>query len=1588
MRTRPSPRTGRPVPDRPERPAPVGASLDRSVPTCGPQAHLTTGVAAVAPAGRTTTAGRAALATRAAPARRHSGRPSLYDPRFEHDACGVGFVADAGGRSRAAVLRLALAGLASLGHRGAFAADGESSDGAGVALPLERSVVAHLAPGLVRPGIVVTFLPRRAAAARRARAVVEAALATEGLAVAAWRRVPVDPSALGSEAAASRPVIEQALVERPTGLGEAAFEARLVLARRRAEATARREGLAGFAVPSASARTIVYKGLVAGSRLADFYPDLAAPLAVSYAIFHQRYATNTHPVWRLAQPFGYLAHNGEINTVRGNREQVRGRIGDRLPTALARRLVEVGPLLSPDGSDSLSLDEAIELLVLTGWRIETAMLAAIPEAQGLRRTAHPAAAAFARRVAGFLAPWDGPGAFVFADGRRVGAIVDRNGLRPAAFAVTADGLVALASEAGAVPLDETRVVRRGRLGPGEMLLVDPARGLVLEDAEAKAEALRPVAVEVDAARADEPAPDVATPRPARTRTPLPLRYLAGLDAEKARLDVRTMALEGKEPLWSMGDDTPLPGLARVDRPVSDHLRQAFAQVTNPAIDPERELVVMDLAVELGRRAPLLGGPPDDRRAGRRRAWSRTFHLERPIVTDGEALVAALAAAGRSVRVLDATWDPGAGEAGLGEALDRLASAAVAAARAGIEVVVLSDRRFGLERLPIPSVLAVGAVHTALTEAGLRGRTDIAAEAADVLDVHGLAMVLASGATVVCPWLAVELAAELAGSRGAEALTPQEAVANLVAAFSAGLRKTLARMGISTVASYVGGALFEVLELAPAVLARCFPSAPAWPGRIGFEDLARRQLRRLEAARAIPADDPRAKLVDPGFARFRGDGELHLFAPSVVGELQEVARTREEIDAALARLRAVKEHPPAVVRDGLRLRRARRPVPLEEVEPARSIVRRFVASAMSVGALSPEAHQAITIGIQRAGGAANTGEGGEDPAWYVPGPDGERHDARIKQVASARFGVTSQYLARADQIEIKIAQGSKPGEGGQLPGKKATAYIAALRRAQPGQSLISPPPHHDIYSIEDLAQLIADLRSINPWARIGVKLVATRGVGTIAAGVAKAGADYIHIAGHSGGTGASPLSSIKHVGAPWELGLAETHETLLRNDLRDRVVLRTDGGLQTGRDLLVAALLGAEEFGFGTAMLVAIGCDMARQCHLDTCPTGIATQREDLRAKFTGTPEQVERFVLAVAEDLRWELAAIGARSVGEVVGEARRFLRPGVAGRTLDVDGLVRLPRWPADPARRADPERARSVVVRPPASPLERRLVEELRVGGPRVREGLAITTADRSFGAELSGAMERGEIDARDGLIRLGLRGSAGQSFGAFTCAGVTLTLVGQANDYVGKGLGGGTIVLRPAALDGSGGRAGSAEADGDGGGPAHRPEAQAIVGNVCLYGATAGRLHVVGRAGMRFAIRNSGAEAVVEGIGPHGCEYMTGGTVVVLGPIGANFGAGMTGGRAFLYDPAGRHPALLNGASVGAVRLATAVHERSDGAALGADLRRLLEAHAEAGSPTAARLLAEGTLPLADFWLVEPVGAAAAAAEQPARSAAGGD
>ncbi len=1493
----------------------------------------------------------------------------LYDPRFEHDACGVGFVADAGGRSRHRVLPLTLTGLASLGHRGAFAADGESSDGAGVALPLEPALVRHLAPGFFgRPGVLMLFLPVDPDANLEARRLVETALRTEGLDPALWRDVPVDPDALGSQARGSMPAIAQVIVPAvgPTRL---AFERKLLLARRRMELAAAEAEVEAFAVASASSRTVVYKGLVSGERLGDFYLDLGAPnLSLSHANFHQRYATNTTPSWGLAQPFRLISHNGEINTVRGNREELRGRRA-RLGGVMGAQLAALGPLLTGQGSDSLSLDETLDLLLAAGWRLDAALLLAIPESTEMRGEAIPELDAFRRRTAGMLSPWDGPAAMVFSDGRRVGAMLDRNGLRPAAVTITHDGLVAVASEAGAVPITAAETAERLRLGPGEMLVVDPARRSIHRDVVAKLLAARSVGG--GARRASAPRTtffdDAAAALPDRT-TPRG-RWLAGLDAERQRLDIKTMALDAHEPLWSMGDDTPTPALSRLDRPVADHLRQSFAQVTNPAIDPERERIVMDMAVELGRRPQLLGRVP---------AQPRTLRLPSPFVVDLAALRRSFAGGRggprRRLRTLDATWDPAEGRLGLSAALGRLADEARLAAADGVELLITSDRAVaGGDRLPIPSVLAVGAVHTALTDAGLRGEIDLLVDASDILDVHAAAMALASGAGAVVPWLAIELAAELAGSRGGETLSAVDTITNLVRALEKGLRKVLARMGISAVASYAGGQFFEILELAPEVTVRCFPAAPAWPGTVDFAAIADRQLRRMEAASKLPSGD---RLPDPGFVRFRADGEHHFYAPTIVKAVQTLSGAIEAEAPAdmpprdpLAAYRESLSRSAATVRDHLELRSRDAPIPLDEVEPAAPILRRFVGAAMSLGALSPEAHQALTIGLRRIGAASNSGEGGEDPAWYDDGPDGIRHDTAIKQVASARFGVTATYLSRAEQLEIKIAQGSKPGEGGQLPAKKVTPLIAALRKAQPGQSLISPPPHHDIYSIEDLAQLIADLRAINPGARIGLKLVAALGIGTIAAGVAKAGADYIMVSGHAGGTGASPLSSIKHAGIPWELGLAEVHQVLMRNGLRDRVALRTDGGFQTGRDVLVAALLGAEEYGFGTAALVALGCDMARQCHLDTCPTGIATQREDLRAKFTGMPDHVERFFRAIAEDVRQELALLGKRSLAEVIGDPSLLVQAPEAIPTLDLARLLGAPAWRVPSTRRADPARSRLEVERAPASAVEARLAAsyahlphvhpdpaipslehaDCGVEHHSFEASSAITTADRSFGAHVSGLIER-KIVRRPVVWRL--EGSAGQSFGAFAGPSISLELIGQANDYVGKGLSGGVVVVRPEPE--------LLERAGD----------LAIAGNTCLYGATGGRLHVVGRAGMRFAVRNSGAITVVEGVGAHGCEYMTGGAAAILGPAGRNLCAGMTGGRVYLHDPTGRRIEALDRTSARAVRLSTLMGARDDAADRLDEFRGLLEMHRDAGSRQARALLGRKGRLGDEVWLIEPI------------------
>ena len=1427
----------------------------------------------------------------------------LYDPRHEHDACGVGFVADPGGLHPDDTVALALEALAALAHRGARGADDVTGDGAGIAIPISkrfrRRLLAEAGVSVGprrRVAIGMCFLPP--ATAGEAEAVVADRVRAAGLVVAGWRDVPVDASLVAARRVGETPIVKQAIVLAPGRLDGIGFARALVLARRSiASSAAATHGLEDLAVASLSEASLVYKGLFVGDELGRFYADLRADdLDARYALFHQRYSTNTFPSWRLAQPFGYLAHNGEINTVRANREAMRGRRARLGGGAWARKLVDAGPLVSERGSDSESLDDAFELLLLAGLGIEEAVATLIPAAAGL--------SGCSEQLPARTEPWDGPAAVVFGDGRRAGALLDRNGLRPLSMALTRDGLVVVSSEAGSVDLSGHDVVARHRLGPGDLVVVDTVSGRVSGPTTNRSLA-EPSAIPVAAVPASTPMP----PTGARQRVAL------GLDAEIARQMIKPMATEGHEAIWSMGDDTPIAPLATRPRRVTGFLRQAFAQVTNPAIDPERERAVMSLRMAVGRQPSFLGGD-----------GAHVAVIEGPVL-DADGVAALRARLGEvGPTALDATWPVARGPRGMAHGLARLRRQALAAARRGAQLVVISDAAIGPGRAAIPPVLAVGSAHAALLGAGLRSRTDLAVECGECFDVHDLAMLLAAGASAVHPWLLLELASEHAGARGQEELEPHEARANTIAALEAGLRKVLARMGISALASYRGGQLFDAVGLDPELVRRCFPAAGSWPGTVGADEIARPVIARHR--RAWSGEPP--SLEDPGLVRFRGAGEAHAFAPRVVKATQSLAGPEPDADT-LELLEAyrstVADGEPRQPRDLLTLRPSGPALPLDQVEPASQIVRRFVSSAMSLGALSPEAHQAISIGMARLGGAANSGEGGEDPAWYTPSEDGDRRDAAIKQVASARFGVTAEYLARAEQLEIKISQGSKPGEGGQLPGRKATAFIAGLRRGQPGMTMISPPPHHDIYSIEDLAQLIADLRAVNPAARIGVKLVAGGGIGTIAAGVAKAHADYIMVSGHSGGTGASPLSSIKHAGLPWELGLSEVHQVLVRNRLRDRVALRTDGGLQTGRDVVMAATLGAEEFGFGTAALVAIGCDMARQCHLDTCPTGIATQREDLRTKFTGTPDQVVAFFTAIAEDVRRELASLGLRSLGELIGRVGLLAADG--GGALDLGSVLAGPRWiPSADVRDVAPRDRDLFAGRPAAGGFEPVQVGRIAArveAGQRIVVRERVTPADRSVGARLAGTLSRRPEPRQLPHVRYELTGSAGQSLGAFAVAGMRIEVTGEANDYVGKGLSGGTIVVRPPDAGSAG-------------------EPQSLAGNVCLFGATGGALHVLGRAGMRFAVRNSGARAVVEGIGAHGCEYMTGGSVVVLGDIGPNFGAGMTGGRAFVLDtPATRD--RLNQASVDA--------SVADEAELRI-LRELLAAHSGEGSRVAAELL----------------------------------
>jgi len=1362
--------------------------------------------------------------------------------------------------------------LARLAHRGGLDADGKSGDGAGLLIQVPHRLIGG------EMAVAALF-----AWDRGARDIVADALAKGGLQLLDWRAVPVDPSSLGDRARETMPTVWHGLVAKPE-LDPDEWERRLYLARRRAEKRAQEMGVQMY-LPSCSSRTLVYKGLMAGTRLADFYLDLQDPDCESrLAVFHQRYSTNTMPDWRLAQPFRMLAHNGEINTVTGNRAWMRAREAELEP--------EMRGVIWPEGSDSASLDNVLELLVQRGWEVSEALMSLVPDAWEGRGDLAAAVRDFYRYQSVRFEPWDGPAALAFSDGNVVGAALDRNGLRPLRWQRTKDGLVAAASEAGVVTMAPGDVVERGRLGPGQMLLVDTRDGSLLRDSDAKERAAARhdyglladrALIPVERHHIDVEAPDDI---PAQHR-------LHGWGAEDVKFVVEAMAETGAEPVYSMGDDIPIAPLGRTPRRVYGYLRQRFAQVTNPAIDPLREKAVMSLRVLVGARRRTLepeGGVDRELRRSHHPAVpgaKQLLELESPVLGAGE-----LARILENATVLDATYAVGES---LADALSRLSTEADEVDG----VIALSDRRAGPQRLPIPMALAVGAVHEHLLAGGTRMAKDLVAIAGDVVDVHDLACLITIGATAVHPYLALATAVGRA-----ENASEHEGETRYRKALEAGLLKVMAKMGISCVASYRGAQVLEALGLGAEVMERCFPAIPSRIGGVDLADIERIGRNRV----ALEA------ISDHGRVRFRKAGEHHTYNPLAVRAAQKAAQSRDH-DAYREWRRLSTMDQPQTLRELLTIREARTALPLEDVEPASEIVKRFVSTAMSLGALSPEAHEALAIAMNQIGARSNSGEGGEDPLMYDDS-DGARRDNRVKQVASARFGVTPRYLKRADELEIKIAQGSKPGEGGQLPGIKVTSLIARLRHAQPGMQLISPPPHHDIYSIEDLAQLIHDLKTVNPRARVGVKLVSEAGVGTIAAGVAKARADYILISGHDGGTGASPLSSIKNAGAPWELGLAETQQVLVSNRLRERVSLRTDGGLRSGRDIVIAALLGAEEYGFGTGVLVALGCDMARQCHLNTCPTGIATQREDLRAKFEGRPEHVINYLFLIAEETREHLSRLRARSIDEVVGR---------------VDLLEANTDAPVD----------LSFILGSTADSLPRRRVWARNGDAPAAAPPSGrIDNSHRTVGAAFS------EGESRQ------YTGSAGQSFGAFVDEGIELTLEGEAQDYVGKGMGGGVIAIRPFA--------GGAVDDA------------VLAGNTICYGATGGRLFVAGRVGERFCVRNSGATAVVEGAGDHFCEYMTGGVAVALGAVGWNAGAGMTGGVAYLTEWR-----QLNADSV-VVREVPAEDAE--------ELRELVQEHARrTGSPRAAAMLADWGRALKTFRQMVPVAAVQAPlAPEPAATA----
>jgi glutamate synthase (NADPH/NADH) large chain len=1467
-----------------------------------------------------------------------------YDPRSERDACGVGLVAAIDGKPRREVVELAIKSLKNVAHRGAVDPDGLSGDGAGLMVEAPQAFFAEqvrtigqsLRPGPIAIGQI--FLPRTDLGAQdRARAIVETEVLRAGFYIYGWRQTPIDLSVVGSKADATRPEIEQIMLACPADLiddGEA-LERELYLVRRRIEKAITAEGVPGFYVCSLSSRSLIYKGMVRAELLDRLYPDLLDPrFEAAYAIFHQRYSTNTFPEWRLAQPFRMLAHNGEINTLKGNLNWMKSHEIRMAATAFGDHGDDVKPVVQAGGSDSASLDNVFEVLVRAGRPAPMAKALLIPEAwakdEGLMKAEHRALYAYCNAV---MEPWDGPAAICATDGRWIVCGKDRNGLRPLRAMETHDGLLLAGSEAGLAGLPESRIKRRLPIGPGRMIVADLKTGMVLDETQA-----------VDALAADHPYTEwlenmvdlepLIGPGPeprAATGEALTRRQIAaGYSREDLDLLLDPLIKDGKEAVGSMGDDAPPAVLSTLPRPLAHYFRQNFSQVTNPPIDPLREAGAMSLKTRFKNLGNILA---------EEEAQTNVFVLDSPVLTTGmyERMLDVVGAG--STVVIDCSYPlPGPNDragAGLRAALDRIQAEAQAAVEGGSGLVVLTDERASDSRINIPMILATAAVHKRLTDTGLRTFVSIVVRSAEVLDPHGFAVLVGVGATAVNPWLAQEMFQERLDRGAYPGLSLRDACLNYKAGLEAGLMKTLARKGISVISAYRGGCEFEVLGLSRAVTAGFFPGAPSRISGIGLAGLERAAIQRHAAAWTEATPSP----AMGGFFRVRAGGEAHAHEAKTIHLLQD-ACNRGDYKRFKQYSEAVADQPDLAPRDLLDWHEGLTPVPIHEVESVSDIRKRFLTPGMSLGALSPEAHGVLNVAMNRIGARSVSGEGGEDPDRYATRPDGDNMNSAVKQIASGRFGVTAEYLNQCREIEIKIAQGAKPGEGGQLPGFKVTEFIARMRHSTPGTTLISPPPHHDIYSIEDLAQLIYDLKSINPDARVTVKLVSASGIGAIASGVAKAKADCILIAGHNGGTGASPQSSIKHAGLPWEIGLAETHQVLSLNNLRGHVVVRADGGMRTGRDIVVAAILGAEEFNIGTASLIAMGCLMVRQCHSNTCPVGVCSQDPRLREKFTGTADKVVNLFSFIAEEVREYLAMLGARTLDEIVGRTdllRQVRRGGSHLDDLDLNPL--LVRVEAA-EKKAWAEKGRAEV---PAT-LDARVLNDAWAfldRGQTSELSYPISNVMRTIGAGVSSAIvRRWGPTGPTGVLTLKLSGSAGQSFGAFGAKGLKLELTGEANDYVGKGLSGADIVVKPIEWR----------------------EHQPAIGNTTLYGATSGRLFVAGSAGERFAVRNSGAEAVVEGAGAHACEYMTGGRVAILGPVGWNLAAGMSGGELFVLDDAGRTGLALNGdlASFAPVTEAAA-----------ARLKALIQAHlAATGSPLARRLLGAWSESLKRFVRIVPM------------------